>query len=289
MGAVSGLDWLVRGDGVVSRGELVAAGIDDAHIRRLVRSDALRRLRSGWFAAPHADPAVCRAVTLGGALSCVSVLARHGVWVPERASRLLHVRRNAYRRRDGSAPIGVRFCSVAGGGPTRQPVDGLERAVRAATDCLAGRTELIAVFDSLLNKRLLRPADLRAVLDGRPRRVWRALDLADGSAESGTETVLRLHFRMRRIPYRPQVFIPGVGRVDFLVGRRLVVEADSLRHHGGDGIETDRGRDVELHRLGFLPFRASYQQVFHQFDRVAAALDVVLARGEHLRAAEIDV
>ncbi|PQM48099.1 hypothetical protein C1Y40_01680 [Mycobacterium talmoniae] len=50
------LDWLLGGDGVVSRGELVAAGVRDAQIRALVDSDALRRLRTGWFAAPHADP-----------------------------------------------------------------------------------------------------------------------------------------------------------------------------------------------------------------------------------------
>lgn len=288
MEPVSELDWLLRGDGVASRADLIAVGIGDPRIRELVRSDALRRLRSGWFAAPQADSTVCRAVSLGGALSCVSALARRGVWVPERSSRLLHVRLNAYRRRGAPTVPGVRFCSVPGGGPTRLPVDGLEPSVLAAVNCLGG-VELTAVFDSLLNMRLLEPGQLHDLLRGRPRRVLRRLAAADGSAESGTETVLRLHFRVRRIPFRPQVFIPGVGRVDFLVGRRLVVEADSRRHHAGDGIEHDRDRDLALHHLGFLPFRVSYQQVFYRFEQVAAALDAVLARGEHLHAAEIDV
>lgn len=284
--AVPELRWLFADHGVVSRGQLVAAGFDDPCIRSLVRSGALRRLRAGWFAAPQADPTVSRAVSLGGALTCVSALSRHGVWVPEGAIRVLHLRMNGYRRRAARTVPGVRFCG--GGRPTLQAVDDLTVSVLAAVQCLSG-VELTAVFDSLLNKRLLEPQQLRNMLVGQPRRVLRRLAAADGSAASGTETVLRLHFLARRIRFRSQVFIPGVGTVDFLVGRRLVVEADSRAHHAGDGIEGDRGRDLELHRLGFLPFRASYQQVFYQFERVTAALDVVISREEHLRAAEIDV
>ena len=277
---------LVADHGVVSRQQLQAAGVSDPGIRHLMRSDVLRRLRTGWFAAAHANPAVCRAVSLGGTLSCVSALGRYGVWVPERATRLLHVRLNGYRRRDARRTPGVRWCG--GGGPTRHAVDDLESSVLAAAGCLDG-VELTAVFDSLLNKRLMDPGQLRNLLADQPARVLRWLAAADGSAASGTETVLRLHFRARGIGYCTQVFIPAVGRVDFLVGRRLVVEADSRTHHAGDGIDGDRDRDLELHRLGFLPFRTSHQQVFYRFTAVAAALDAVIGRGEHLRAAEIDV
>lgn len=272
--------------GVVSRQHLAAAGVGDARIRSMVRSGGLRRLRPGWFAAPAADPAVSRAVALGGALTCVSVLDRHGVWVPERTARVLHLRMNGYRRRGARSVPGVRIC--AGGCPTPRAVDGLEPSVLAAAQCVGG-VELTAIFDSLLNKRLLEPHQLQGILAGQPHRVLRWLALADGSADSGTETVLRLHLRARRIRFRTQVLIPGVGRVDFLVGRRLVVEADSRAHHAGDGIEGDRDRDLALHQLGFVPFRTSYQQVFYQFERVAVALDAVLGRGEHLRAAEIDI
>lgn len=288
MTPVAELDCLLSRDGVVSRGQLLAAGIGDAKIRVLVRSGALRRLREGWFASPHADPMVCRAVTLGGALSCVSALARYGVWLPEGAGRELHLRLSGhYRKRARRAP-GVRYCTAPGDDANCRPVDSVDRAVLAATECLDG-VELTAVFDSLLNKRLLEPGELKALLRGRLRRVLRRLAAADGSAGSGTETVLRLHFRARHIPFRPQVHIPGVGRVDFLVGRRLVVEADSRLHHAGDGIENDRRRDLALHTLDFLPFRVSYQQVFHQFEKVAAALEVILSRGEHLRRAQIEV
>lgn len=283
---VAEFEWLLGRDGVVSRAQLIAAGVGDAQIRGLVASDVLRRLRPGWFAAAHADPVVSRAVSAGGALTCLSALGRHGVWVPAREAQVLHVRTNGYRRRATRGGSGVRFC--AGVGPTLRAVDDLESAVLAATHCLDG-VELTAVFDSLLNKRIMEPQQLRQLLGGRSVRVDRCLAAADGSAESGTETVLRLYFRARRIAYRSQVVIPGVGRVDFLVGRRLLVEADSRAHHAGDGIERDRDRDLEAHRRGFLPFRASYQQVFYRFEAVAAALDAVISRGEHLAPAEIDV
>lgn len=282
------LDHLLDHHGVVSRGQLLAAGIGDARIRVMVRSDALRRLRAGWFASPQANPMVCRAVSLGGVLSCVSALALYGVWVPEGVHRELHLRLSEHHRGHARNAPGVRYCGVPYQDAAPRPVDTLDLAVLAATDCLDG-VALTAVFDSLLNKRLYEPGDLQALLRGRPRRVLRWLAAADGSAESGTETVLRLHFRARHIPYRSQVFIPTVGRVDFLVGRRLVVEADSRLHHAGDGIENDRSRDLAAHTLGFLPFRASYQQVFHQFDRVDAAIDAIVSRGEHLRPAAIAV
>ncbi|PQM45517.1 hypothetical protein C1Y40_04323 [Mycobacterium talmoniae] len=207
------------------------------------------------------------------------------MWVPERAARALHVRMNGYRRRVARSISGVRFC--AGVGPTCRAVDGLEASVLTATHCLDG-VELTAVFDSLLNQRIVDPEQLRQLLAGQSARVQRCMAAADGSAESGTETVLRLYFQARRIGYRSQVVIPGVGRVDFLVGRRLLVEADSRAHHAGDGIERDRNRDLEAHRRGYLPFRASYQQVFYRFEAVAAALDAVIGRGEHLRPTEID-
>lgn len=279
------LPW--REHGVLCRAELLAAGLDDQAIRRLTAGDGLRRLRAGWFAAPHADPLVCRAVALGGTLSCLSVLARAGVWIPESQARVVHLRLNGYQRRAARRVPGARYCSGRPG-PTRRAVDDLESAALTAARCAAG-AELTAIFDSLLNKRLLAQHDLAALLAGQPQRVLDSFVLADGSADSGTETVLRLHLRARRLDFRPQVFIPGVGTVDFLVGRRLVIEADSRRHHGGDGIENDRRRDLELQRLGFLPFRVSYQQVFYQFEGVAAALDAVISRGEHRRSPEIDV
>ncbi len=278
---------LERG-GVTGRADLVRAGADDWTIRSLVARGVLIRLRRGWFALPGAEPALARAAEFGAAVACVSALARAGVWLPPGETRRLHVRPNGYGRRTES-PRDVRFCSLPGDRATSHDrlVDAVPDAVIAAARCQRG-PDLVAVLDSVLHRRLLGPGELAEILRDQPRRVQRALAAVDGSAESGSETRVRLYLRARRLRYRTQVFIPGVGTVDLLVGRRLVVEADSQTHHGGESIDDDRDRDLELHRLGFIPFRASYRQIHYAFHRVAAALEAIISSGMHLGRPAID-
>ncbi|KXO88085.1 hypothetical protein AXK56_11935 [Tsukamurella pulmonis] len=265
--------------GVISRAELESAGHTPRAIRAAVHSERMMRLRPGWFAEPGADPDVVRAVTIGGGVSCMSALARHRVWVPESA-RGLHVRLPERARRRHH-PKGVTVCGASIGGPIAL-VDNVPTALLAAADCVHGG-ELTAVFDSVLHRRLLQPGELTGLFRSGPRRVHRALLAVDGAAESGTETRVRLHVRRERLDHRTQVFIPGVGRVDLLVGKSLVIECDSEEHHGGEAIETDRERDLTLATLGFAVLRVSYDQVFHQFPKVAAGLARKIADGDHLR------
>ncbi len=267
--------------GVISRAELQAAGHTPRAIRLAVQRERMTRLRPGWFAYPGADPDVARAVTAGGGVGCISALSRHGVWVPESA-RGLHVRLPERARRRGHK--GIRVCGNSIDAPIRL-VDDAATGVLAAADCVHG-DELTAVFDSVLNRRVLQPAELTGLFKDAPRRIHRALLAVDGAAESGTETRVRLHIRRRRLDHRTQVFIPGVGYVDLLVGRSLVIECDSEDHHAGEAIETDRERDLALHTLGFAVLRVSYQQVFHRFPKVAAAIARRIADGDHLRATD---
>lgn len=44
---------------------------------------------------------------------------------------------------------------------------------------------------------------------------------------------MRLRLRRRKVELRTQVTIADVGRVDLLVGERLVIEVDSKEHHTG--------------------------------------------------------
>ncbi|GAA1071196.1 endonuclease domain-containing protein [Tsukamurella spumae] len=266
--------------GVFARTELLAEGSDHA-IRRAVHAERLKRLRPGWYAEPGADEEVAAAVAAGGALTCMSVLSRQKVWVPESA-RGVHVRLTQ-RYRPGPH-TGYRACGGALNGPIGA-IDDPTTALLAVVDCVHG-DELTAVLDSLLHRRVFQPGELAGMLRGQPRRVARALAGVDGAAESGTETQVRLHLRRSQLPYRTQVFIPGVGHVDVLVGRSLVIECDSEEHHAGEAIETDRERDLALHTLGFEVLRVSYQQVFHQFSKVAAAIDRKIANRDHRRATD---
>ncbi|WP_092916499.1 endonuclease domain-containing protein [Agrococcus baldri] len=72
---------------------------------------------------------------------------------------------------------------------------------------------------------------------------------------------------------------------DFLIGKSLVVEIDSLAWHGSrEQMANDRRRDAELTALGYRILRFTYEQVMFEPELV---LDIVLGlvrRNVHERA-----
>ena len=108
------------------------------------------------------------------------------------------------------------------------------------------------------------------------------LRLVDAGCASGLETLARLHLRGHNLQVRSQVQIMGVGRVDLVVGDRLVLELDSRAHHTDhDAYERDRARDLELVRRGYLVVRVTYLQVMTGWANVERAILEITRRGEH--------
>ncbi|MGJ0120195.1 type IV toxin-antitoxin system AbiEi family antitoxin domain-containing protein [Williamsia sp. MIQD14] len=263
--------------GVVSRRQLADLAVGDPEIRRLVRHGTLRRLRPGWFAAHHADPMVVEAVSAGGVLTCVSALRRHGLWVPEHASKL-HLRSAHRRARLASG------CRVYGTiPPPTSAVDDLLCSLAYSARCLDAEG-LVVVCDSALNSRRATIEEITTALRPAPTRTRALVDRCDGAAQSGTETMVRLRLRSRNIGAAPQAHIAGVGFVDLLVGDRLVIECDSREHHTGtERYENDRARDRTLIELGYLPLRLSYRQIVHDWPATQAAILTLIRRGDHRR------
>lgn len=264
--------------GIVSTRRLRASGVGATEIRRAIRDGALTRLRRGWYALPSATPAVTLAVRVGGRLGCVSALAWHGSWAF--SGRATHVRVSSGVAVDRAPEVHLHWTSLRVG----PGIDTIEEALASAVACCDFRT-LVAVIDSLANRRIVSPTRLRRTL-GASARGRRALAAHDPAAESGIETLLRIALRRVHIRTRSQVVIPGVGRVDFLIGERLVVEADGYEWHGGrEAFERDRNRDRELVRRGYVVLRASYRRVVEDIDSVTlAVLDVVRRRDHKWRA-----
>ncbi|WP_299573327.1 DUF559 domain-containing protein [uncultured Williamsia sp.] len=76
--------------------------------------------------------------------------------------------------------------------------------------------------------------------------------------------------------------VPGVGRVDLLVGERLVIEVDSHAHHTGvERYEADRARDRRLVQLGYVVLRLSYHQVVHDWPETEKVVLDLIRRREH--------
>jgi very-short-patch-repair endonuclease len=82
------------------------------------------------------------------------------------------------------------------------------------------------------------------------------------------------------------VELPSIGRVDLVVGDRLIIELDGREHHsGGDAFALDRRRDAMAAAQGFRILRFSYAQVVHEWDSVEAAVLAVVQSGQHETAA----
>ena len=108
------------------------------------------------------------------------------------------------------------------------------------------------------------------------------LPIGEESGKDRTRSDLERDFL--RLCRRHRVPAPGVniriGRylVDFLWREhRLVVETDSYTYHRGRAaFQDDRGRDLELRRLGYEVLRLSERQIDEKPERVAETLSAIL-------------
>ena len=258
------------------------AGHTTAQIRAAVARGDARRLRTGWVAVVDAPDDVVRAVRLGGRLACLSAARHHGLWVPE-ADDHLHVAlpRHAGRRFGDGAEFTVHWDS-ANWRDLPATVESVEALVRQVLLC-CDREIAIVIIDSALNQRKLSWAALRRVVRRLPSRFGSVLDDVDSASESGLETLCRLRLRGLGASIRSQVTIPGVGRVDLLVGERLIIEADGREWHEGRGaFHGDRARDLALLRLGYIVIRVSYPLIMSEWMLVELTVRALIDRREHL-------
>lgn len=286
-------DVITAYDGVASVSTLAAHGFAPTEVTRAVKAGRLVSPRRGWVATPGADPQLVAAVRVGGHLTCVSALRRKGVWCVD--DGLLHVAvgRNASHLaapHDRSVPLtnpaqyGVRLhrgTAVLLPGERNVAVDRVPAALRHLVLCKP-REEVIVALDSALNGRLIGIYDVRQIFESLPKKYGLYLELIDSSAQSGLETKARLRLRSLNIPYRPQVVVDGVGRVDLVVGDRFVVELDSKAWHTSYAAYTeDRRRDLALIERGYIVLRVTYDQVMNQWPEVERAIRAVVGRNEH--------
>ena len=271
--------------GALATHELHAAGFSKHGIGLEVRDGRLVRARQGWYVSPDIHPDLARAVRVGGRLSCRSALDLQGFWVVTDGKLHIAVDRNDCQlrapsparrrlRRTDATVVHWRHSTEA----SRLIVD----AVAALEDlCRCAPPELVAASaDSVLHHDISRRAQITELANRVPIAFRHALLSADGVCESGTETLFWM--RTRYQCHRRQVWIPGVGRVDFLFGERLVIEIDGEEYHSDPvAFEADRRRDALLSAWGYRVLRFSYRQVMDRWPEVEAAVRAAIARGDH--------
>ncbi|GAA4376724.1 type IV toxin-antitoxin system AbiEi family antitoxin domain-containing protein [Agromyces bauzanensis] len=265
--------------GVARTHELAAAGVDPYSLRLAVRDGVLVRLREGVYATAETSEAVRAAVRHGGVLGCLSRVAAAGLWIlVEPAAVHVAMPRTGRRRGHDGCDCVVHWAPAVGRGGTASLVDALAQVLGCR-----GEEEFFVALESAMRKRLVRRGALARLRARIPAgRRW-LVDFARWDADSGLESLLRLRLRPNGIALASQVEIPGVGRVDFVLGDRLILEVDGKPNHiGPSKRHKDLVRDVVAAAHGFDSLRFDYALVGHDWPIVEAAILAKVERGLHL-------
>jgi very-short-patch-repair endonuclease len=277
--------------GLAATHELSARGHSRYQLASAVARAEIIRVRQGWYASAPATGMEHEAARVGGRLGCVSGAQFHGLWT--RATGHLHVAVPAHsaRLRTRHSPR-VRLTAVSPSSTVVhwvRPNVGSSRFAEPVRECLRQMSLcqspewVVAAADSALRQGLISRSEWRADVDGAPQRLGQLLLRVDPRSESIIESVTR--FRLQRLGVEPRVQIPvaGVGRVDLLIGRRLVIEVDGFEYHSDpERFEADRRRDARLSARGYRVLRFSYAQVMRHWSEVRASVLAAIVRGDHL-------
>lgn len=262
-------------------------GWSKRQLGRAVAGGELVRVRQGWYSAPELREELQEAFRVGGALTCTKAARAHGmsarrtfqvhVAVPAHGSRLRDPADHRTRLKRGRATVHW-VNSVRSGTLIRSP----QELLRDMAFCQPVEFT-IAAADSALRLRLVTSSEWRALCNTMPRGLRRLLLQATGKAESITESLVRVRLLGLGIPTQVQFRVPGIGRVDLLVGRRLILEVDGYEYHSSpEDFERDRRRDARLSVRGYRVLRFSYQQVMSHWGEVKGSVLAAIARGDHL-------
>lgn len=265
---------LLRCGGVADVGALSALGVTARQLQYASASGHVLRVRRGCYAVPGADPVVMAEVAWRAPATCISAAARLGlpVMVNDGRPHLLFQRTRTFSGRHLRPPTSV----VAHWAD--EPHEGVIAAIDHAHACV-DRVGQLAIVDAAIHRQLIEYSDLAGLRHGGDsRRRWLARH-ADGSAESPIETIMRVAMKARGLDVRPQVAIAGLGRVDFLVAGRVIVEVDGRAYHFDSiAFAVDRKRDRIAAAQGYAVLRFTYAEVVHGAGDAAGEVAAVVAR-----------
>ncbi|PPI20254.1 hypothetical protein C5D34_00350 [Rathayibacter sp. AY1B1] len=268
-------------DGVATSEQLRRAGVTPRQLRAAVERGAVLRLRRGWYAVPAVPSAQRRAVAAGGVLTCASALSSRGLWVLESEQLHVAVPPHASERRGGNGVL-LHRRRWEGCGHETSSLDGLRSSLLHLLACVDGEDALMT-FDSAVNSGAVDLDDLLGLRALAPAGKRWVFDEIEPRAQSGLETRVRRCGRRLRVRVRSQVDVPRVGRVDVVLGDRLVLEPDGRAFHSGSHqLEEDYRRSLELAAQGYLCLRLSTRQIVGSWDRTEAVIRGLVRRREHL-------
>lgn len=271
--------------GVARAAELRQAGCSRRAVSSALARGEIARVRYGVFVHPVVTLDERHALAHGGRLGCVSVAAALGLWTLPFTGTHISVPSD-FHTFDHPDCTGVdvhwSVDRAFGDYRRRQP---LGDAIRDIGHCQGLEGALVVIESGLHpSKRSIVPADLVLL-----RELWpegrTVIDFVGDKSDSGLESLVRWRLHKLGIPSVPQFRVEGVGRVDLLVGDRLIIELDGGTHSDALGVSRDRRRDAISTAAGYRTERYGYQQVIYDWPQVLDAIMAIIRRGEHLHSA----
>lgn len=263
--------------GVAATGEFYAMGVTARSLQHALDSGDLVRPRRGCYALATLAPEALIALAHGGSLCCAAVLRLERIWMLDPEGKV-HVWLGPNGRAHRHPDCGCRVHRDRGGSTGWRVA--LVQALTQVLGCL-GEESFFAALESALRRRLLTSAERHTLWTAVPAVHRWLVDFARHDADSGLESLIRLRLHRLGIEVVTQVKITGVGTVDFVIGDRLIIEADGETHAGEDNRHRDLMRDASAAALGFVTLRFNYAQVVHDWDTVESAIVAALANDIH--------
>jgi very-short-patch-repair endonuclease len=165
-----------------------------------------------------------------------------------------------------------------------QPLTVVRRTIR---DCARTMPLLhgVVLLDGVIRNELASMPQLRTMADTATGRgsgaLRRAVGYVDAMCGSRLETIVRLLLELLPgVTWETQVWIPGVGPVDFLVNGWLVLEPDGFAFHSNrEHYRRDRRRGNRLAEDRFVQLRLTYEDVMYRRSALLRQIARVLANG----------
>ncbi|KQX06631.1 MULTISPECIES: endonuclease domain-containing protein [unclassified Leifsonia] len=236
------------------------------------------RVREGWYALAGAPPELILAIRHGGVVGCLTAARAHGLWVPPHEGIHVWLRDRGHRRSHDDCTC-VSHWDLPPGDHARSVT--VEHALAEIAACAGEEAFFICLESAMRNGKLTKAGArwLRLVL---PAASAALMDEARDDADSGIESIVRYRMLAVGITMRSQVEIAGVGRVDFLIGDRLILEIDGRDNHdGASERHKDLLRDARAAVLGYEALRFDYAMVLYDWSLVEAAIRAKVDAGEH--------
>jgi very-short-patch-repair endonuclease len=266
--------------GGVARWSEIGCLVTRAQVDAELAAGTITRLRRGTYAL--GDLAEVRTVAQSHAatVSHLSAAIDHGwkvKWPPEQPSVTLP--RN--RSRTGVEALDVHWQDL---GPM-QVHRGVTRPAETVIGCARAYDFDVAlcVADSALRERAVTPSQLLAAAEASPRtgraKALRVVRAADGRAANPFESCARaIATDVHGLRVEPQVWVPGVGRVDLCdISLGIVVECESYEFHSdAKSLERDVRRYTACARRGLVVVRFTWKEVMLDPDYCRQALQEVV-------------